>query len=131
MHAFFRSAAFAALLAGSYTAAAQGDSYPSGLDLIQRCHAVTQMADSESEPDAETVRDYGYCLGYVVGYVSGFAARDATGEQGRFCPPPDARIVDFVAAIQGWLVEHPEGLEKLGAYVATQALQQKFPCGPR
>jgi hypothetical protein len=115
----------------SYVAWPQADSYPSGLDLIKRCHAVNQIEDGDAEPDEETVRDYGYCLGFVVGYVSGFAARDATGEQGRFCPPEDAKIIDFVVAIQNWLVEHPEGLDKLGAYVATQALQQNFPCQPR
>ena len=112
-------------------ALAESDAYPTGLDLVKRCHALDQLAREGEKPDAETLEDYGYCLGFVVGYVSGFAARDAVGEQGMFCPPADARIGDFVHAIQGWLVEHPEGLEQMGAYVTVQALQSRFPCSAR
>ncbi len=112
-------------------AVAKSDAYPTGLDLIKRCHALDQVAREGGSPDAETAQDYGYCLGFVVGYVSGFAARDAVGEQGMFCPPADARIGDFVHAIQGWLVEHSEGLEQMGAYVTVQALQSRFPCSKR
>ena len=113
-------------------ALAESDSYPTGLDLVKRCHAL----DAESQPggqtpDAETLQDYGYCVGFVVGYVSGFAARDAGGKQVMFCPPENATIADFVHAVQAWLVEHPEGLEQLGAYVAAQAFQSQFSCGKR
>jgi hypothetical protein len=112
-------------------ALAESDAYPTGLDLIKRCHALDQVAHEGERPDAETLQDYGYCLGFVVGYVSGFAARDAVGEQGMFCPPADARLGDFVHAIQGWLVKHPEGLEQMGAYVTVQALHSSFPCSER
>ena len=95
---------------------------------MKRCHALEQVERAGTTPDAETVEDYGYCLGFVVGYVSGFAARDAVGEQGMFCAPSDATIGDFVRAIQSWLVQHPDGLEQMGAYVAVRALQAKYPC---
>ena len=110
------------------SALAQSDAYPTGLDLVKRCHALEQVERGGAAPDAETVEDYGYCLGFVVGYVSGFAARDAVGEPGMFCAPSDTTIGDFVHAIQGWLVQHPDGLEQMGAYVAVRALQAKYPC---
>jgi hypothetical protein len=113
------------------SAPAESDAYPTGLDLVKRCHALDQVAREGETPDAETLQDYGYCLGFVVGYISGFAARDAVGEHGMFCPPANARIGDFVQAIQSWLVEHPEGLEQMGAYVTVQALQSRFPCSKR
>jgi hypothetical protein len=109
------------------------ESMPSGLDLIKRCNAftATQSEQDESEPDPDTVEDYGYCMGYLAGFVSGFAARSVGGEQSLFCPPEDASFRDFVDAIQRWLVEHPEGLHKLGAYVAAAAFKQQFPCPTR
>lgn len=110
---------------------AESDSYPTGLDLVKRCHALDQASQSQETPDADTLQDYGYCVGFVVGYVSGFAARDAVGEPAKFCPPDNATIADFVHAVQAWLVEHPEGLEQLGAYVTAQAFRSKFPCGKR
>ena len=114
-------------------AVAQGaDGFPTGLDLVKRCNAITQApaedSDAEADTDAEMVEDYGYCLGYLVGFVSGFAAREVGGKESLFCPPEDAKIRDFADAIQGWLVEHPDGLEKLGAYVAAAAFKWKFPC---
>jgi hypothetical protein len=123
---------FAALMLWAAFACAQSDSMPTGLDLLKRCNALEQAAANDSEEaEAELVEDYGYCLGYLVGFVSGFAARDVAGVEGRFCPPENARIEDFAHAIQGWLVEHPEGLEKLGAYVAASAFKWKFPCRAR
>lgn len=116
------------LTAGAGVARAGSDAEPTGLDLLERCHALQLMEDAEQPPDAEVLRNYGYCMGYVVGFVSGFAARDAVGEAGRFCPPADARIVDFVAAIQAWLVHSPGALEQMGALVTLQALQHAFPC---
>jgi hypothetical protein len=114
----------------AHPAAAENDAVPTGIDLLKRCNALDQVAagSAATAVDAEVSQDYGYCLGYVVGFVSGFAARDATGEAGRFCPPENARIVDFVHAINQWLVEHPDGLEAMGAVVALQAFQWKFPC---
>lgn len=117
-----------ALLLPCATAIAESNSYPTGLDLVKRCNALNGGENLSSTPDAETVEDYGYCLGFVAGYVSGFAARDALGQQGMFCPPADARIADFVDAIQGWLVRHPEGLEQMGAYVAAEAFRWRFEC---
>ena len=122
-------AAIALLAAGTGHGA---DGFPTGLDLVKRCNALTQATpddnDAESEVDAEVIEDYGYCLGYLVGFVSGFAAREVGGKEGLFCPPDGANIRDFTDAIQGWLVEHPEGLEKLGAYVAAAAFKWKYPC---
>ena len=66
-------------------ALAESNAYPTGLDLIKRCHALEQVTREDETPDAETLEDYGYCLGFVVGYVSGFAARDAVGAEGMFC----------------------------------------------
>ena len=86
---------------------------------------------NQAEADPELEQDYGYCLGFLVGYVSGFAAREVGGEESLFCPPESAKIRDFMEAIQGWLVEHPEGLDKLGAYVAGAAFKWKFPCPSR
>jgi Rap1a immunity proteins len=124
-----------ALAVVACVAAAQGgDGFPTGLDLVKRCNALTQVSaedsgdEADAELDPERVEDYGYCLGYLVGFVSGFAARTVGGETSQFCPPENAKIRDFSDAIQGWLVEHPEGLEKLGAYVATSAFKSKFPC---
>jgi hypothetical protein len=128
MRILLPAAAAAALLAAS-AAPAQPDGTPNGLGLIERCNALTQI---ESDPalalDAEVRQNYGYCLGYIVGFVSGFAGRDALGIEGRFCPPASARIADFVAAIQAWLVQHPEGLDQPGAVVAVRAFQAGFPC---
>lgn len=104
-----------------------GDSGPTGLELLEHCRDV-QAGTSAQTLDADQQRNYGYCMGYVAGYVSGFAARDASGAAGRFCPPGDARIVDFARAINGWLVAHPEALERMGAAVALSAFQWKFPC---
>jgi hypothetical protein len=119
----------ALLFAGSLAPPAfAGDAYPTGLDLIKRCNALNVMQAANTTPDQETVQDFGYCIGFIVGYVSGFAGRDATGEAGRFCPSADVKISDFVASVQSWLVQHPEGLDKLGAYVMTQALRSSFPC---
>ena len=114
----------------AHHAMAENDAVPTGIDLLKRCNALNQVSEgsTESAADREISQDYGYCLGYVVGFVSGFAARDVTGEEGRFCPPENARIVDFVEAINQWLVEHPKGLEAMGAVVALQAFQWKFPC---
>lgn len=109
------------------SSARAGDSGPTGLELLEHCREVQSGASSDAL-DADQQRNYGYCMGYVVGYVSGFAARDASGAAGRFCPPGDARIVDFARAINGWLVAHPEGLERMGAAVALSAFQWKFPC---
>lgn len=109
------------------TAAQAGDSGPTGLELLEHCREV-QSGVAADALDADQQRNYGYCMGYVVGYVSGFAARDASGAAGRFCPPSGARIVDFARAINGWLVAHPEGLERMGAAVALSAFQWKFPC---
>ena len=124
-------AAATALFVGG-TIAQGADGFPTGLDLVKRCNALTQAAaedsDAESDIDAEIVEDYGYCLGYLVGFVSGFAAREVGGKESLFCPPEDAEIRDFADALQGWLVEHPDGLEKLGAYVAAAAFKWKFPC---
>jgi hypothetical protein len=117
--------------AGSTSTQAESDAYPTGLDLVKRCHALEQLSTQGEAPEAEALQDYGYCLGFVVGYVSGFAARDAVGDEGMICPPQNARISDFVRAIQSWLVEHPEGLEQMGAYVAAQAFQSRFPCAAR
>jgi Rap1a immunity proteins len=122
---------FALLAAASMSAQAESDAYPTGLDLVKRCHALEQLSTQREGSGAELLQDYGYCLGFVVGYVSGFAARDAIGERGMICPPQTARISDFVNAIQSWLVEHPEGLEQMGAYVAAQAFQSRFPCPER
>jgi hypothetical protein len=119
------------IAAGSGVARAGSDAEPSGLDLLERCHALQLLEEAQQPPDGEVLRNYGYCLGYVVGFVSGFAARDAVGEAGRFCPPADARIADFVAAIQAWLVHNPEALEQMGALVTLQALQRAFPCAGR
>jgi hypothetical protein len=110
---------------------AGSDAEPTGLDLLERCHALQLLEEAQQPPDEEVLRNYGYCLGYVVGFVSGFAARDALGEAGRFCPPADARIADFVAAIQAWLVQNPDALEQMGALVTLQALQRGFPCAGR
>jgi Rap1a immunity proteins len=109
---------------------AENDAVPTGIDLLKRCNALNQVGEDSAEAavDTEVSQDYGYCLGYVVGYVSGFAARDVTGEEGRFCPSENARIVDFVEAINQWLVDHPDRLEAMGAVVALQAFQWKFPC---
>jgi len=133
-----RFALGAALTLFACVAAAQGgDGFPTGLDLVKRCnafnHASTEDSngDADAELDAEMVEDYGYCLGYLVGFVSGFAARTVGGEESLFCPPENAKIRDFSDAIQGWLVEHPEGLDKLGAYVAAAAFKWKFPCRKR
>jgi hypothetical protein len=114
----------------AHPAVAENDAVPTGIDLLKRCKALKQGSEgsAESAADLETSQDYGYCLGYVVGYVSGFAARDVTGEEGRFCPPDNARIVDFVEAINQWLVDHPDRLEAMGAVVTLQAFQWKFPC---
>lgn len=101
---------------------------PTGLDLLERCHALRLMEEAEPPPDEEVVRNYGYCLGFMVGYVSGFAARDAAGVPGRFCPPADAHIADFVDAVADWLVVNPQGLEQIGALVALRAFQWRFPC---
>ena len=103
---------------------AAGDADPRGLDLLERCH---QLEDRDA---AGMERNHGYCLGYIVGFVSGFAARDVAGTAGRFCPPANARIVDFAEAIDQWLVRNPDGLEKMGAVVALRAFQWKFPCPP-
>jgi hypothetical protein len=123
------AAAAAAALFTASPAPAQSDGTPNGLGLIERCNALTQI---ESDPalalDTDVRQNYGYCLGYVVGFVSGFAGRDALGTGSRFCPPADARIADFVAAIQAWLVKHPEGLDQPGAVVAVHAFQTGFPC---
>jgi len=106
--------------------AAQGaDTDPTGLDLLERCHALTQEADPA---DAERARLSGYCTGYLVGFVSGFAARDVAGTAGRFCPPADARLIDFADALQAWLVDNPDGLEGSGAVVTLRAFLSKFPC---
>ena len=108
---------------------AAGDADPTGLELLQRCYTIEQLGQRDAPAaDVQLMRDYGYCLGYLVGYVSGFAARDAAGETGRFCPPVDARIADFGAAVREWLVHNPDGLEAMGALVALRALQWKFPC---
>jgi hypothetical protein len=108
---------------------AAGDGDPTGLDLLYRCLTIEQLArEDASAADAEAMRNHGYCLGYLVGYVSGFAARDAEGEAGRFCPPVDARISDFAAAVRDWLTANPAGLESMGALVTLRALQWKFPC---
>jgi hypothetical protein len=107
------------------------DASPTGLNLVERCYALSLMAEStDATTDPKTRENYGYCLGYVVGFVSGFAGRDALGAAGRFCPPVDARVSDFVGAIQDWLVGHPEGLEQLGALVTLRAFQARFPCPP-
>jgi hypothetical protein len=109
--------------------AAAGDGDPSGLDLIERCHALNLMAGEDpSAVNEETLRNYGYCLGYMVGFVSGFAARDAAGIGGRFCPPSNAKIADFVEAMRRWLVDHPDGLNGPGALVTLKALQSAFDC---
>jgi len=108
-----------------------GDAYPTGLDLVKRCNTLNQRPANQAEADPELEQDYGYCLGFLVGYVSGFAAREVGGEESLFCPPESAKIRDFMEAIQGWLVEHPEGLDKLGAYVAGAAFKWKFPCPSR
>jgi hypothetical protein len=108
---------------------AAGDGDPTGLDLLYRCHTIEQLAQEKPGiADVESARNHGYCLGYLVGYVSGFAARDAEGEAGRFCPPVDARIGDFAAAVRDWLTANPAGLEGMGALVTLRALQWKFPC---
>jgi hypothetical protein len=121
--------ALAALLVWAASARAQHDSGPNGLGLLERCNALAQIEqESELALDPEIRQNYGYCLGFVVGFVSGFAGRDALGLESRFCPPADTRIADFVAAIQGWLVEHPEGLEQAGALVAIRSFQAAFPC---
>jgi hypothetical protein len=106
----------------SPAARAGSDAEPSGVDLLERCHQIEDPASEGRQ------RDHGYCLGYIVGYVSGFAARDAAGTAGRFCPPVNARIVDFAEAINQWLVRNPGGLDALGAVVALRAFQWKFPC---
>jgi len=116
----------AAWLCGS--AAAQNDADPTGIDLLKRCNALQIVAAGQEDGDTESAQDYGYCLGYIVGYVSGFAARDAAGEAAKFCPPASARIADFARAIDQWLVEHPAGLEAMGAVVALKAFRWKFPC---
>jgi hypothetical protein len=108
--------------------AGAGDADPSGLELLERCYTLEQSQAQQAEADPRQVRDYAYCLGFVVGFVSGFAGRDASGEAGRFCPPTDARIGDFADAIREWLVVHPAGLEAMGAVVALEAFQWKFPC---
>lgn len=113
------------------SAAQGGDTYPTGLDLIERCNVLNHERSEESEADPDLQEDYGYCLGFLVGYVSGFAAREVGGEESLFCPPETARIRDFLDAIQGWLVEHPDGLDKLAAYVAQAAFKWKFPCPAR
>jgi hypothetical protein len=127
-----RSAVAACVLLCASTANAQGgDTYPTGLDLVKRCNALNHRPANEAEADPELQEDYGYCLGFLVGYVSGFAARDVGGDEALFCPPENAKIRDFMDAIQGWLVEHPEGLDQLGAYVAGAAFKWKFPCPSR
>jgi len=106
-------------------AAQGGDTDPTGLDLLERCHALTQEADPT---DAQWARLSGYCTGYLVGFVSGFAARDVAGAAGRFCPQADARLIDFANALQAWLVANPDGLDGSGAVVTLRALLSKFPC---
>jgi len=127
MRILLPAAAAATLLAAA--APARPDGTPNGLGLVERCNALMQI---ESDPtlalDADVRQNYGYCLGYIAGFVSGFAGRDALGIGSRFCPPADARIADFVSAIQAWLVRHPEGLEQPGAVVAVRAFQAGFPC---
>ncbi len=109
---------------------AGGDADPTGLDLLERCHALKQPAGDAGNDDAarDAARMRGYCIGYLVGFVSGFAARDAAGAASRFCPPVTARIGDFAAAVEEWLVAHPDGLDAMGAVAALQAFQRKFPC---
>jgi hypothetical protein len=123
--------ACAILLLASAAARAQRDGTLNGLGLVERCNALLQI---EQDPglslDPEIRQNYGYCLGFVVGFVSGFAGRDALGVGSRFCPPSDARIADFVAAIQSWLVEHPDGLEQPSAVVTIRAFQAGFACPP-
>ena len=138
MSRFFQLAVAVGLVIWTAAVCAQGsEAMPTGLDLVKRCHALnssaTENSDAEgdTEADPEMVEDYGYCLGYLAGFVSGFAARAVGGEGSQFCPPDDARFSDFVDAIQGWLVQHPEGLNQLGAYVAAAAFKSRFPCGSR
>ena len=125
-------AALAVLLLQAPCVIAQStEAMPSGLDLIKRCHALDAAPSEDGDTEPETIEDYGYCLGYLAGFVSGFAARSVGGEQSQFCPPDDASFRDFVDAIQRWLVQHPEGLHKLGAYVAAAAFKERFPCPAR
>jgi hypothetical protein len=125
------SAVVLALLLWASAASAQQDAGPNGLGLLERCNALSQLEQEGALAlDPEIRQNYGYCLGFVVGFVSGFAGRDALGVEGRFCPPGDTRIAEFVAAIQAWLVAHPEGLEQPGALVAIRAFQSAFPCPP-
>lgn len=112
-------------LCGLAPAAYAADTDPTGLDLLERCHALTQDADPA---DVGRARLSGYCTGYLVGFVSGFAARDVAGTAGRFCPPADARLIDFADALQAWLVANPDGLDGSGAVVTLRALLSKFPC---
>ncbi len=105
------------------------DTEPTGLDLITRCNAVRLSAEAgEGAVPAETSGDYGYCLGYLVGFVGGFAARDVLGEESRFCPPAEARVIDFVDALQRWLTAHPKGLEGQAPLVTIEAFHASFPC---
>jgi hypothetical protein len=120
------SIAFAGMLCA--VVARAGDADPSGLELLERCYTLEESQLQQAETNSRQVRDFGYCLGFVVGFVSGFAGRDASGAAGRFCPPTEARVADFADAIRQWLVAHPEGLESMGALVALQAFQWKFPC---
>lgn len=124
-----RSTVTLLLALSSAPGAAQSDATLNGLGLLERCHALSQIeADPELALDQEIRQNYGYCLGYVVGFVSGFAGRDALGTEGRFCPPANARISDFVAAIQRWMVGHPEGLEQPSPVVTVRAFQAAYPC---
>jgi hypothetical protein len=123
--------ASAILLLAPAAARAQLDATLNGLGLLERCNALLQIEqDPDLSLDPQIRQNYGYCLGFVVGFVSGFAGRDALGVRSRFCPPNDTRIADFVAAIQSWLVKHPDGLEQPGAVVTIRAFQAGFPCPP-
>jgi hypothetical protein len=119
----------AVLLPWASCCGARQDTGPDGLGLVERCNALGQIEqDAAFALDPDVRQNYGYCLGFVVGFVSGFAGRDALGMQSRFCPPGDARIADFVAAIQAFLVKHPDGLQQPGALVAVRSFQAAFPC---
>lgn len=109
---------------------AGGDTEPTGLDLISRCNALRLSLEQSGPPtEGEAAGDYGYCLGYLVGFVGGFAARDALGEDARFCPPRDARVIDFLEAMHQWLTTHPADLEQPAPWLAVRAYHDAFPCG--
>jgi ABC-type sugar transport system substrate-binding protein len=100
-----------------------------GADLLGRCEAAEKSMGGGTVTAKESL-DSMWCMGYISGLLDGFGIGDyRIGQEKAACPPEDGVTREqALKAVNKWLREHPDAMQKSGRRGAILALTSAYPC---